>query len=100
MEITTNIHETNGRSVTEVLPDFGLENARRNMIALRVKHGADSPIGHRCSNIIEMLKNGVNPGKQLVGCGASCELRGEAREPQERGGISRHAIRPARGWRD
>jgi hypothetical protein len=45
------------------VPNF--EDARRDLIALRVKYGADSPIGHRCSNIIEMLKNGVNPGKQL-----------------------------------
>ncbi len=51
--------------LTQPHSGFVLE-ARRDMIALRVKHGADSPIGHRCSNIIEMLKNGVNPGKQLV----------------------------------
>lgn len=47
-----NIHETNGRSVTEVLP----EDLRRDLIALRVKHGATSPIGCRCSNIIELLQ--------------------------------------------
>jgi hypothetical protein len=53
---TVNIHETNGRSVTVGLPNF-LEDTRRQLIALRVKHGADSPIGHRCSNIIELLQN-------------------------------------------
>lgn len=33
-----------------------LENTRRDLIALRTKHGADSPIGHRCSNIIELIQ--------------------------------------------
>lgn len=33
-----------------------LENTRRDLIALRVAHGADTPIGHRCSNIIELLQ--------------------------------------------
>lgn len=33
-----------------------LEGARRDLIALRVAHGADSPIGHRCSNLIELLQ--------------------------------------------
>lgn len=33
--------------------------------ALRAKHGADTPIGHRCSNLIEQLKNlGVATGGQ------------------------------------
>ena len=45
---------------------FDMENTRRDLIALRVKHGADSAIGHRCSNIAEMLKNGVNPTKQMA----------------------------------
>jgi hypothetical protein len=30
---------------------------RRDLIALRTKHGAESPIGHRCSNIDEMVEN-------------------------------------------
>lgn len=42
-----NIQQTNGRSVTEVLPALD---------ALRRKHGPTSPIGHRCSNIAELLK--------------------------------------------
>ncbi len=37
--------------------DFDLKTARKDLIALRVKHGADTPIGHRCSNLIEQLKN-------------------------------------------
>jgi hypothetical protein len=47
-----NIQQTNGRSVTEVLP----EDVRRHLIALRVKHGATSPIGRRCSNIVELIQ--------------------------------------------
>lgn len=37
--------------------DFDLANARKQLDALRAKHGADTPIGHRCSNLIEQLKN-------------------------------------------
>lgn len=33
-----------------------LESARRDLIALRLKHGATSPIGCRCSNIIELIQ--------------------------------------------
>lgn len=40
---------------------FDLEDTRRNLIAMREKHGADTPIGHRCSNLVEMLQN-------LAGC--------------------------------
>jgi hypothetical protein len=32
-----------------------LEQTRRDLIALRVKHGAKSPIGYRCSNIVELM---------------------------------------------
>lgn len=42
-----NIQQTNRRSVTVGLPE---------LFALREKHGATSPIGHRCSNIAELLK--------------------------------------------
>lgn len=37
--------------------NFDLENARRDLIALRDAHGADTPMGHRCSNLIEMIQN-------------------------------------------
>ncbi len=33
------------------------KDTRRDLIALRVAHGADSAIGHRCSNIVEILQN-------------------------------------------
>jgi hypothetical protein len=52
LENIMNIHGTDGDSVTVVLP----EDVRRDLIALRVKHGATSPIGCRCSNIIELLQ--------------------------------------------
>ena len=32
-------------------------DVRRELIALRRKHGAESPIGHRCSNVDEALQN-------------------------------------------
>jgi hypothetical protein len=37
--------------------DFDILTVRRDLIALREKHGADTPIGHRCSNLIEQLGN-------------------------------------------
>ena len=37
--------------------NFDIENSRRHLIALRVKYGADSPKGHRCSNLIEQIQN-------------------------------------------
>lgn len=56
-----NIQQTNGRSVTGVLP----EDVRRHLIALRVKHGATSPIGCRCSNIVELIQVPEVPRFQL-----------------------------------
>jgi len=35
--------------------DFDLEKTRRDLIATRAKHGADTAIGHRCSNLLGML---------------------------------------------
>jgi hypothetical protein len=37
--------------------DFDLENTRRELIAMRVKHGAETPVGHRISNLIEQCEN-------------------------------------------
>jgi hypothetical protein len=37
--------------------NFSMEDTRRRLIALRLKLGARSPAGHRCSNLIEQLKN-------------------------------------------
>jgi hypothetical protein len=59
-----NIHETFGDSVTVVLPNY-LEDTRRDLIALRLAHGADTPIGHRCSNIIELIQE-PEPPRNLI----------------------------------
>ncbi len=37
------------------MTNFDHENARRDLIAKRTAAGADTPIGHRCSNLIEQL---------------------------------------------
>lgn len=37
--------------------NFDLEDARRKLTAMRAKLGADTPAGHRCSNLIEQLQN-------------------------------------------
>jgi len=37
--------------------NFDLENTRRSLIALRVKLGANTPAGHRCSNLVEQLQH-------------------------------------------
>lgn len=47
---------TNAKSV-QFRSGFDLEDARRKLIAKRVAAGADTPIGHRCSNLIELLEN-------------------------------------------
>ncbi len=44
--------------------DTGLTQARsravrHDLIAIRAEHGHDSPIGHRCSNVLEQLENFV-----------------------------------------
>jgi hypothetical protein len=52
-------------SGTEAASDTGLtqqssrtvlEQTRRDLIVMRAKHGADSPIGCRCSNIVELIQ--------------------------------------------
>lgn len=35
---------------------FDLEEMRRDLIVMRNKHGPTSPIGHRCSNLIELIQ--------------------------------------------
>lgn len=34
---------------------FDLEDTRRDLIAMRTRLGADTPAGHRCSNIVAQL---------------------------------------------
>lgn len=51
-----NIQQTNGRSVTEALPE---------LFALREKYGRDSAVGHHASNIAELLQLPNPPAFQL-----------------------------------
>lgn len=37
--------------------NFDLETMRRSLIAMREFFGADTPEGHRCSNLIEQREN-------------------------------------------
>lgn len=37
--------------------DFDPKAIRKSLDALRARHGADTPAGRRCSNLIEQLKN-------------------------------------------
>lgn len=46
-----------GTKLTQERSGFDLENARRDLIAKRNAAGADTEIGHRCSNLIEQLEN-------------------------------------------
>lgn len=51
--------ETSGSIDTELTrgrSGFDLESTRRDLIAMRVKHGAYTPIGMRCSNLVELLQ--------------------------------------------
>ena len=50
MENNVNEAGNDGGSVTEVLP---------GLAKMRNAHGYDTPIGHRCSNILEMLDAGT-----------------------------------------
>lgn len=47
--IDTQLTQDRSRSV--------LEQTRCDLIALRNAHGADSPIGYRCSNLVELIQN-------------------------------------------
>lgn len=37
--------------------DFDIKKARSDLMEIRTKHGHDSPMGHRASNLIEQLGN-------------------------------------------
>jgi hypothetical protein len=45
---------------------FDVEKARAELIAMRVKHGADTPVGHRISNLVKQCENlrSATTGKQ------------------------------------
>lgn len=44
---------------------FSVKAARRDLMAVRAAHGADSAIGHRCSNLVELLQMPELP-KRLI----------------------------------
>lgn len=44
---------------------MSIDETRRNLIALREKHGADTPVGYRCSNIVELIQM-EKPPAELV----------------------------------
>ena len=56
---TVNVTGTNGK-IDAPLTHSGsravLEQTRRDLIVMREAHGADSAVGHRCSNIVELLQ--------------------------------------------
>lgn len=45
-------------------PDV-LNRTIRDLIVMRAAHGADSPIGHRCSNLVELIQT-PNPPADLI----------------------------------
>lgn len=51
-----NTQGTDGGSVTVGLPEQSLGDLRRVLIAYRREHGADTAVGHCCSNIIELIQ--------------------------------------------
>lgn len=57
-EIDTPLAQSGSRTV--------LEKTRRDLIVMRNKHGAASPIGRRCSNIIELIQAPEVPKVFLV----------------------------------
>ena len=50
-----NEHRTCGPRGTK-LTQADSPNVRAQLDAMRAKHGADTPIGYRCSKLIEQLK--------------------------------------------
>jgi hypothetical protein len=58
-EDTVNGGATNPQSDTELtrVRSLDVHAMGKQLDALRARHGADTPAGHRCSNLIEQLKN-------------------------------------------
>lgn len=59
----TQTHENNpetsasvGAELTQPGSRSVLEQTRRDLIVMREAYGADTPVGHRCSNIVELLQ--------------------------------------------
>jgi hypothetical protein len=45
-----------GTNLTQPSSRTVLEQTRRDLIVMREAYGADTPVGHRCSNIVELLQ--------------------------------------------
>lgn len=52
--------------MTELLAKDSMESIRRDMTAIREAHGADSEIGHRCSNIVELIQMEKPPARLIA----------------------------------
>ncbi len=52
------------KSDTPLTPPCSAD-VRRQLIALRVKHGPDTAIGHRASNLVELLRLPELPAAQI-----------------------------------
>jgi hypothetical protein len=64
-----NMDGTNAKSdtpLTQAGSGSVLDQTRRNLIALRVKHGAETPVGRRCSNLIELIQCPEIPHHQVT----------------------------------
>lgn len=53
-----------------------LEQQRSYYLAKRAEHGADTPVGHRCSNAIEQLESLKNSHERTTREIAELELAG------------------------
>ena len=65
---SVNVKGTNGKIdawLTRSCSQDVLSQTYRDLMALRVKHGAGTPIGHRCSNIVELIQAPEVPKFQL-----------------------------------
>lgn len=51
--------EKSDTHLTQPRSGFDLEDVRRGLIATRVIKGAESPDGHTCSNLVELLPHAV-----------------------------------------
>ena len=75
-KIGTLLTQSGSRSV----PMTTLEDTRRDLIGIREQHGADTAIGHCCSNLVELVQNFAKESDPLVKEGiASRIIRKNAR---------------------
>ncbi len=66
---SVNVTGTNGKIDTPLTQPGSrtvLQEIARDLIVMRDAHGAKSPIGHRCSNIVELLQVPELPRDMLL----------------------------------